>query len=241
MSTPTRPPSVFDEWSQKYWPHRFTATLTIDDLHGGTPSDPKVIEGWLRSKTTAPDDAIRDQVVETMLERGLSVDEATEAVASLRSLVGFKKDAKGLYIEGRQLKAALKESAAVALAAGHLPTKMGSTHKGTISFMAEHLSVVESKLYLTRDGKTLKEPDEVRQAFVHTFRGASIKMSEVVERCHITATIETDVDLGDDAWGALWTAGERQGIGANRSQGAGRYSVTNWQPLRKKRSPRKAA
>ena len=114
-TTPIRP---FSHFQSKAWPHRFRVTLELATIAGGTPTDPHVAEGWLRSKLGDSGDNIREAVATTMVERGVAVEEATELVNANRHLNGFKRDETGLLIEGRQLKASIKESVNVAVAAG---------------------------------------------------------------------------------------------------------------------------
>ncbi|HEY3718328.1 MAG TPA: hypothetical protein VGL39_27715 [Jatrophihabitantaceae bacterium] len=220
--------SPFAKFTEKAWPHRFEGTLTVPTLVGGIPTDPNVAEAWLRSKLADSDDLIRAQVAETMTERGVGVDEATEIVNANKHLNGFKRDqARGgeLYIEGRQLKAALKEAASVAVAAGKLDARgWGKTNKGLLGFLAEHVSVTEDRIYL---GVT--KPTGILQRFVHTFRGSGIQYEEYVEDAEITFTVRSDWPFTDEQWAMIWLTGQEQGIGASRSQGYGRYTVTRWE------------
>ena len=223
MSTPA---SAFEKYRPAAWPYRFAGTLHIDRICGGIPTDPKVAEGWLRTKLGTSDDAlIQQQVAEVMAERGVTADEAVKEVNTNRHLNGFKRNSAGLYIEGRQLKAALKEAASVAAAAGKLPLRSwGKTNKGLLGFVAEHVCVVEDVLPL---GVT--EPSGVAQRFVHTFRGTGIQYEEYVDNAKVDFTILSDHDFTDEQWAMIWLTGEQQGIGATRSQGYGRYTVTSWE------------
>lgn len=217
--------SVFAKYQQQMYPHRFAGQLHVGVIAGGIPTDPKVAEGWLRTKLGIDkDELIRQQVAETMVERGVTADEATEIVNTNKHLNGFKRDESGLYYEGRQLKAALKEAASVAVAAGKLPARgWGKTNKGLLSYLAEHIFVVEDRLPLG-----VAEPTGIAQRFVHTFRGSGIQYEEYVEDAKIEFTVMTDHDFTEKEWAAIWTTGEQQGIGASRSQGYGRYEVTRW-------------
>jgi len=218
--------SVFAKYADKMYPHRFAGELHIGRIAGGTPTDPKVAEGWLRTKLGIDkDDLIREEVARVMVERGVTADEATELVNTNKHLNGFKRDPeRGLFIEGRQLKAALKEAASVAVAAGKLNGRgWGKTNKGLLSYLAEHVFVVEDRLYLG-----VAEPSGVAQRFVHTFRGSGIQYEEYVDDAKVAFTVIADHDFSDGEWAAIWTAGEQQGIGASRSQGYGRYEVTRW-------------
>lgn len=217
--------SVFAKHLNRAWPHRFTGTLHVRNIAGGTPSDTKVAEGWLRTKLADKDDLIREAVATTMAERGITADEAAKEVDTLKHLNGFKRDEQGLYIEGRQLKAALKEAASVAVASGKLNARgWGKTNKGLLSYLAEHVMVVEDRLHLG-----VNEATGITQRFVHTWRGTGIQYEEYVDDAKIAFTIITDHEFTDEQWAMIWLTGEQQGIGASRSQGFGRYEVTRWE------------
>lgn len=217
--------SVFAKFQPDMFPYRFSGELLVGCIAGGTPTDPNVAEGWIKTKLGAKDDLLREMVAETMVERGVTADEAAKVVDSLKHLNGFKRDPEhGLYIEGRQLKAALKEAASCAVAAGKLNARgWGKTNKGLLSYLAEHVFVVEDRLYLG-----VAEPSGINQRFVHTFRGSGIQYEEYVEDAKISFTVMADHDFSEKEWAAIWTSGEQQGIGASRSQGYGRYEVTRW-------------
>jgi hypothetical protein len=221
--------SAFEKYVVQAWPFEYRGSMHIGRIAGGIPSDPHVAEGWLRTKLGAQtDDLVQAQVAEIMVERGISAEEAVKHADELRHLNGFKRDSDGLYIEGRQLKAAIKEAASVAAAAGKLPLRSwGKTNKGLLGFIAEHVAVVDDRLHL---GVT--EPSGVAQRFVHTFRGTGIQYEEYVDDATIEFTIITDFEFTEEQWAMLWLTGEQQGIGATRSQGYGRYTVTKWEKVR---------
>jgi len=37
--------------------------------------------------------------------------------------------------------------------------------------------------------------------------------------------------LRDEEWAMIWLTGQQQGIGTSRSQGAGRYTITEWEQV----------
>jgi hypothetical protein len=229
--------SVFEKYQPKAYPHTYEGTLTVDMLCGGVPSDPKKAEGWIRSKLAASDDIIRQLVAEAMVERDVDAEEATNIVVKDQHVNGFKRTSTGeLYIEGRQLKAAIKEAANVRWPTPHYwyPSglRKGQPGKGepkqgrgktSPSFFAEHVFVLEDRLLL---GVT--EPAGVNQRFVHAFRN-SIAYEEYVTDVEIDFTVTTDFDFKAEEWAMLWLTGEQQGIGATRSMGYGRYTVTRWE------------
>lgn len=228
--------SVFAKEQQEYFKYRYEGALVVSTLAGGTPSDPKVAEGWIKSKMGLTSDAdIQQQVAKTMAERGITAEEAAAEVNMNRHLNGFKRASDGrLFIEGRQLKAGLKEAASCAVAADNLkPRGWGKTNKGINSFLAEHMFVVEDRLYLfDENAKPVTEPTGVNQRFVHTWRGSGIQYEEFVKDAMIRFTVICDYDFADSDWAAIWTSGEQQGLGASRSQGYGRYAVTRWERVK---------
>lgn len=222
--------SAFADLREDAFPFKYAGQLKVSMIMGGTPSDPKVAEGWLKTRLYADDDvALQEAVAKVMVERGITDPaKAIEALNELKHLNGFKRDKdRGgeLYIEGRQLKAALKEAASVALAAGKLDARgWGNTNKGLLGFVAEHVFVLDERLYL---GVT--EPSGVEQRFVHTWQGNGIQYEEYVLDAVIDFTVISDFEFPYKDWAAIWLTGEFQGLGASRSQGFGRYTVQRWE------------
>lgn len=226
--------SVFEDLKAKAWPWEFSGTMRVRNIAGGTPSDPRVAEGWIRSKLELPDNIIRDMVAEVMTERQVSVEQATAEVDMLKHLNGFKRDPDTgvLFIEGRQLKSALKEAASVAVASKKLkPRGWGATNKGLLSYLAEHVMVVDERLPLLDPdtGLGMHEPTDITQRFVHTWRGSGIQYEEYASECDIEFTVRTDHDFSREEWAMIWLTGQEQGIGASRSQGFGRYTLIRWE------------
>lgn len=231
--------SVFREFDNRAYPYRFAGTLHVATMLGGIPSNDKVAEGWLRTKIQADDDIIRKMVAETMLERGVTADEALKIVNEMKNLNGFKRDDKGrLYYEGRCLKAAIKEAVSVAVGAGKLEQRgWGATRKFVTSYVPEHVFVEENELYLRRNGEYLTEADEIRQQFVHSRYGASIAYTELVREVDVDFTVVTDHDFTPEQWAMIWLTSERNGVSAGRSMGFGRHEVTKWDPVKPTTKP----
>lgn len=211
--------SVFADLKQSVYPHRWKGTLLVHEIHGGTPSDPNKAEGWIKSKMELKDDTIRSLVIDTMAERGITAEEAVKEAASLKHLNGFKRDSEGLYIEGRQLKAAIKEAANIRWP----KERWGVSRKGTRSFFAEHVFVEEERLHLG-----VAEPSGIHQRFVHTWKGAGIQYEEYVTEAKVSFHVLTDNKFTKEQWAQLWLTGEQQGVGASRSLGFGTYEVIEW-------------
>lgn len=249
--------SVFSEFAAQAWPYSYRVELLINEIHGGTPRDPDKLRSWLIAKAGMTDEReIEDELVRifsTQLAQmtmdevvapdiNIKVQDMEEAIKARkdRHVNGFKRDERGLYIEGRHLKACLKEAVSVARAADKLPAKFGVTGKGTIAFAAEHIFVPENKIYLSR-----KEHDELHTRFTKTRFGTGITVEEVCRDVIVTATVKSDWPFTEKEWAMIWLTAEAQGIGSSRSQGFGRFVVTEWSPLtangRKKRSTKVAA
>lgn len=239
-TSPVRAPEtdrVFSAWDKQSYPYHFRAEFRISQLVGGIPTDPKVAEGWLRSKLQESDERIRQMVAEVMVERGVSMDEATGIVNEQKNLNGFKHLPSGqLIIEGRQVKAALKEAVSVAVAAKKIDmTGWGATRKWLTNFLPEHVFILEDKIPLYHAGETKDDdwvevmaPDGINQQFVHTRHGSSIQYQEYVTQAHLGFEVISDYKFSRKDWAMLWTTGERNGLGASRSQGYGTYSVIKW-------------
>jgi len=245
---------VFEAWKPQAYPYVYAAEFRIPIINGGTPTDPNVAEGWLKSKLGIDkDDLIREAAAEIMAERGVTADVAIETVSENRHLNGFKRQRCSqcppegvskcsagphvLYIEGRYVKAGIKEAGNIRWPNGRwsfdkdgkvrLLIKSGTERtsgKVTKSFLAEHVSVQESIIPL---GVT--EPTGINQRFVHPWRGSGIQYEEYVEDVKISFNVATDVKFTDEQWALLWLTGQEQGIGASRSQGYGRYEVIRWE------------
>jgi hypothetical protein len=212
--------SVFAKYQARAYPYVFSIELHIPCIAGGTPTDPKVAEGWLKTKLVGRDDLIREAVAEVMVERGVTAEEATKLVDINKHLNGFRRDESGLYIEGRQAKAMIKEAANVRWP----KDRWGPSNKGTLSFFPEHVFVQEDHIPLG-----VSEPSGVMQRFVHTWRGSGIQYEEYVDDAKISFTVATDFKFSEEQWALLWLTAEQQGLGASRSQGYGRFEVRKWE------------
>jgi hypothetical protein len=223
--------SVFEKLVPQSYPYQFDAALYLPIILGGIPSDPRVAEGWLRTKIQDTDQRIQDMVAETMVARNVDAEQALTIVNNLRNLNGFKRggpehgEHEGeLYVEGRQLKAALKEAVSVAVGAKKIEQKgWGATKKFLTNFLPEHVFVVERELWLG-----VNEPTGVTQQFVHTHRGSSIQYQEFVKDATLEFSVVSDWDFDDEEWALIWTTGEFNGLGASRSQGYGTYEIRRW-------------
>lgn len=210
-------------------------------LMGGIPKNPRVIEGWLRAKAGIEDEEeVRQAMRRTLTELdpdleiapNASFDEivkASEKLAGSMQTNGFKQDEQGLYIESRQVKALLKES--VNILFPYQTHKWGATRKTPKSFVAERVFINPDRLHL---GVT--EPDGVDLMIGHV-SGPGGKRSTVTYHEYVEQPgIEFEVLVAEDSitqkqWAMTWVHSQENGLGALRSQGHGRFTITQWKRI----------
>ena len=222
--------SVFDK-SVVFTPYEVTIEFR-GRVMGGVPRDPKVIEGWLRSKAGISDtEEVREAMLRTLNELGADVNpnmgmaeliEASESIAAIKNTNGFKRDQNGLYIEARQVKAGIKESTNI-LFAGE---RWGDTKKGPRSFNAERIFVNPDRIHL---GRT--EADGIETVIGHVTGPQGPRSTLTYHEYVDHATV-----LDDAKWAKLWVHLQENGLGALRSQGYGRFDVTHWKKLTGKKA-----
>ena len=209
-----------------------------DKVMGGTPKDPHLIEGWIRAKAGIEDvEEVRVAMVRTLAERGADVDpsmgydeieQAAAKLAGTKETSGFKRTKEhGLYLESRQLKAALKEATNI-LYAG---TRVGPTKKGARSFLAERVFPTPDQIYLGR-----AEPDGIEMVVGHVTSAQGPRSTLGYHEYTRQSTILFDVlvakdDIPHEWWPDIWTLIEENGIGALRSQGYGKSDVLAWDEI----------
>lgn len=181
-----------------------------------------------------------ETAIEDLTDQELTDLAISKAAKDLAGLNQFKRTPEGvLYIEGRQLKAALREAVSVAANAGKITTKNwgnpdnASYKKQLKGWFPEHVFVTDEILPLYReDGSPVTREDGILQKFVHTHRGDAIGYEEYVRNAKIRFHVKTDVDLTEEQWAMIWLTGQDQGLGASRSQGFGTYQMTGWESTR---------
>lgn len=238
---------IFDKQSSDVFATYHARLAFRDKVMGGTPRNPKIIEGWLRSKAGMDDtEEIQQVTYRTLTEMGIEVrpdmtyeelEAASNAVAASKQTNGFKMDENGLYIESRTVKAMLKEVTNI-LYAGN---RWGVTKKGPRSFLAERVFVNPDNISLG-----VMEATGIEMFIGHT-SGPKGPQSNLTYIEYVTgATISFDVMVLQDAieakhWPELWLAAQENGLGSLRSQGHGRFDIMEWSEVKEPRQLRQAA
>lgn len=227
----------------------YEATIHVPyKIVGGSPKDPKLVEAWLRKHLgTKSDEEIQARMVQHLIEMGVELSkdatpaELEEAFANTAEEIktqGFKRSPEGrICIEGRHLKAALKESMNIVYPQGEYKFGQYKNKKGQDtagkngkSYLAERVFVGPEMIEIADEisGVDLAighikgwRDDDVR---------STIGYFEYVEGCSFDFTVQVLDDCITEAqWSRIWIHGQQNGIGAMRSQGFGRYEVTRWE------------
>jgi hypothetical protein len=201
---------------------------------GGIPKDPKVIEGWLKTRLGLDDDELKATVIRTLRENGAEIPEgatleeiqaAVDTVATERNTNGFKQNGAGLYLESRCVKAMFKE-VTNQLFAGE---RWGKTQKGPKSFVSERVYVYPYHISLG-----IEEPDGA-ELFVGHVNGKGGQRSTLTYYQYAEKReIEIEIGVTNDAvkmkhWKEIWVQAQENGLGALRSQGFGQFDLVEWE------------
>jgi hypothetical protein len=233
---PERVRSIFEGKSKSFTRYRVEIVFR-HKVMGGTPRNPDIIAGWVRSKAgVTSEEEVARMVGETLARLGErsagnvpaeKVVEASEHVAALKSTNGFLTDDKGLYIPSRYVKALLKEACNIAFAG----ERWGKTKKGARNFLAERVFVEEDRLHLGR-----AKPDGLEMVIGHVDgpqgRRSTLAYHEFVLRPTVSFTVMSYRDeVTADQWQEILVLGQENGLGALRSQGHGRFDVVAFDRL----------
>ena len=225
--------------------HLYEAKIAIRNrIVGGIPMAPKLIEGWLAA--SMPDVAAeeRKKLAEAT---AAELPEITEEAAGAMWTT-FKRNDDGLYIEGRQIKAAIKEASNVlralltadegagkkkkdGAAAG---TKEKSRYTNLRSRVAERVFVVEDVVALCDgNGARIREPSGTEERAIHVMTAAgprnALKRVDYVVAPHLSFTLRVlrDGVVDEPLLRVLFDYMGENGLGADRSQGNGTFQLVS--------------
>lgn len=196
-------------------------------LDGADPDKERnILSIWLKQRLPEATEAeLAAEVEKTFAEAFKDAEE--------QSSTTFKADAEGLYIEGRQVKAMLKEAGSRLglgkAVAGKRPSLKQDLH--------EALHVDEDVIRLMRDGAPVTQPDgyEVRPIHVMGPQGprTSIKRCAYVDHAQVTFTVRVlnVVTLSEEHLLDILAFAQDLGLGADRSQGNGKFAVVGFERI----------
>jgi len=208
----------FEAMKQKFDDQVFSeyrVTLHLVNAVGGTPANPQMIEGWINATCKAKSAEDKAKIVEATVQELPEVADDKET----RSWTIFKRDDRGLYIEGRCIKSGLKEAANI------IKDMVGI--KALKSKVADQVFVVEDRCYFTRNGEPIKEVgQEERAIHVMTASGPrnSLKKFDILHDVEVTFTVKMLCrgTVTEEALGFAILYLRDLGIGSDRSQGYGK-------------------
>lgn len=250
-------PGIFDDVASDVFVTYRARLRFRDRVIGGTPSNPKLIEGWLRAKMgVSQQDEVRSLTAQTLRELGLegevfdgdenirfeTLAAASEAIAAKSNTTMFKRDHAGLYIESRAVKAMLKEATAIMypgsvngkasereMGAPARVHKWGQTGKAPSSAASEWVFVNPDHI-----GLGVTEPSGIDLSIGH-ISGPQGKRSTLDYYEYVAgSTIAFEVLVLQDRvpaerWPQIWRYAQEMGLGAKRSQGFGRFDIERWE------------
>lgn len=207
---------------------RYRIGITIRErMDGGVPKDPKLIEQWVAAKTGHNDKETQKQIEEHMPDVEAAADEVAESM-----WCGFKRDANEgfIYIETRQIKAMLRECATVL---GITKKKRGSRQIIQHGFEVKGVnggSKVPIKVQNegTHEGAihvmTAQGPRSALKRVDYVGPGSTLDFGLWV----LTTAPQETRHIGEKDIRKMLALAQEDGLGANRSQGSGKFDVTSF-------------
>ncbi len=215
-----------NEWDPRSLYDIYEVTIRVrSKICGGMPKNPELIRGWVVA-TTGHDDA--KTVIQTAEAIEALVSETTE-----RSWNGFPSDEHGLFIWARQVKALFKECATM--------LRITTEKRGSKQIFQHGFEVKGTKsderIYL---GVTEPHGFDEGPIHVQTAQGprSALKRVDYVGQVELTFQVwvlsthaaETR-HVGEKDLRAMLLFGQENGIGADRSQGRGKFDVLRFERL----------
>lgn len=224
---------------------KYQAKLKITDrVIGGIPvvsngaDRADAYEAWARGQGIRPPEY--DENAAPELAEKLAEDEdmpvSEEEIEGLRT--GFKKDGQGLYLEARQTKAMLREAAT---RLGLTKSKRGMRQVVQHDLHVRALDGSQKLRLVSEDGSALSEPSgtERRAISVITRQGPRTAIKTFDYASGVTVEFEVRVLTNGVADGLLTDSDLREmlelaewlGLGADRSQGEGTFTLLEFEKI----------
>lgn len=205
----------------------------VNQVLGGIPKHPKLIQDWINSKIPPVEAAAHEakhpgETLEALAER----TKAEVAQAEDKTWTTFKSDEQGPYQEGRQWKAHVKDHATIL----QLTEK-----RGLKTFMQECLFVEPRKIRMvTSDGEILEVQGIIESAAqVMTARGprSVLRRQDYIDKPRVAFAVrmlkrkKNTGDLTVDELKDLFEYGQFRGFGCRRGDGYGNYKLVKFETL----------
>jgi hypothetical protein len=208
--------------------NRFKVVLRIEDrIDGGVPKNPELIRQWIAARTGF-DDEITKKLAEEYLP---DIEKVSEEIAQ-SSWNGFAADDNGPYIMAHQVKAMLKTSAGLL---GIQQKKRGSKQIIQHGFEIKGVGRGKKRIYLEDHSEIQTEEKPIH---VDTPKGKrdALKRTDYVT----SATLRFEIwvlkthpnekrHIGEAELRLMLTHAQEEGLGANRSQGEGKFEVLEFE------------
>ena len=196
--------------------------MTIRErICGGIPKSKDLIRKWQEACGGTPDQA--EKIIADM-EEGQAIEEKIDSCWT-----GFKCDEQGLYIEDRQIKAMIRESASV--------LGIFVKERGSKQIQQHGLFIRPPRVHLG-----MKEPSGYEEAVCHitgpTGKRSALKRFDYAEKCSLSFRIDLLKRWDDkqmltvDLLHLILTHCQDDGLGSNRSQGYGTFDLVKFEVVK---------
>jgi len=221
---------------------KYAVELAIQNrIIGGIPTAPNLIEGWLKAHMPLVSEDERATLAQKTADE---LHQATEEKAQ-GMWTTFKMDDEGPYLESRNVKAAFKEAANILRSMLEKAEKKGKSEDGKKeaksrftnlrSKLAERLFIAEDKLHFYRAGKKLVKVDGSEERAIHVMTAMgprnALKRYDFIDgqgeptSVNFTLKVLDDGLIEEELIAVLLEYAGQNGLGADRSQGNGLFSV----------------
>lgn len=238
--------NLFEKHKKAGWKpfDTYKVKIRLHDIVGGIPKTKELIEKWVNAKNKTKTKEERAKIRDAHLELLNNVIDDTKESQG----IGFHRTDEGeLFIEGRQVKAMIREVGNVikdniytgVIAKGAPVTQIPQLRARA----AEKLFCAENIILL---GRT--EPDEILERPIHVITPEgprdAIKVYEICFDVDLEFVLKRFVDKGkgvitEEAMLSILDYAQDIGLGADRSQGRGKFEVISVEEIDKATMPAK--
>ena len=199
---------------------------------GGIPVEEETIRKWLEGRGVTPKEAAtRAKVIMGEIGTEEYVKETEKG-----SWTTFKRDDTGIYLEPRQIRALIKESAFI--------LELTKNVRGLRQRLQHGLVIKPDRIYLQRDGGPVKEVDGQAEGPIHVMSPqgprTALKRQDYVTAPMIEFMVRVVNPVGKDE--TLYLTEERLracfewgqdgiGLGASRSQDEGKFDIVRFEKV----------